>query len=262
MCVTYSPFFFQVFEISFYHWFACLLALGHHLQGISFIRSMIEHFVDNETSWKIICSISWISEGLNVAIVIESRSHNHHGIFRLIQACGHREEVRYLLWIRLSRVRKVTDFFQKMEKDIRINYLFTRIVKLIVVELYCTHTAACIFYHLATTLPSSQEGYTWIGSLKMGDYSYTSFREIDIWKRYTTSLYFAVITMATVGELLLTLKTTWILWFSHFVYITIWIIKLIWITTFTSITKRLLIFNEKRWSIDLLNWWCWLKSAA
>lgn len=138
--------------------------------------------------------------------MIESRSHNHLGIFCLIQACGHREEVRYLLWIRLSRVRKVTDFFQKMEKDIRINYLFTRIVKLIVVELYCTHTAACIFYHLATTLPSSQEGYTWIGSLKMGDYSYTSFRDIDIWKRYTTSLYFAVITMATVGELLLYFK--------------------------------------------------------
>ncbi|KAJ6370831.1 hypothetical protein OIU77_001355 [Salix suchowensis] len=86
-----------------------------------------------------------------------------------------------------------------MEKDIRINYLFTRIVKLIVVELYCTHTAACIFYYLASTLPSSQEGYTWIGSLKMGDYSYTSFREIDIWKRYITSLYFAIITMATVG---------------------------------------------------------------
>ncbi|KAJ6290789.1 hypothetical protein OIU78_026519 [Salix suchowensis] len=117
----------------------------------------------------------------------------------IYKVCGHKEEVRYLLWIRLSRVRKVTGFFQNMEKDIRINYLFTRIVKLIVVELYCTHTAACIFYYLASTLPSSQEGYTWIGSLKMGDYSYTSFREIDIWKRYITSLYFAIITMATVG---------------------------------------------------------------
>ncbi|CAK7338936.1 unnamed protein product [Dovyalis caffra] len=118
-------------------------------------------------------------------------------------ASGHKEEVRYLLWIRLSRVRKVTEFFHKMEKDIRINYLFTRIIKLIAVELYCTHTAACIFYYLATTLPSSNEGYTWIGSLKMGDYSYTNFREIDIWKRYTTSLYFAVITMATVESFLL-----------------------------------------------------------
>ena len=116
------------------------------------------------------------------------------------QVCGNREELRYLLWIRLSRVRKVTDFFQKMEKDIRINYMFSRIVKLIVVELYCTHTAACIFYYLATTLPAEQEGYTWIGSLKMGDYSYSHFRQIDLWTRYTTSLYFAIVTMATVGE--------------------------------------------------------------
>ncbi|KAF8398912.1 hypothetical protein HHK36_014776 [Tetracentron sinense] len=117
----------------------------------------------------------------------------------IYKACGRKEEVRYLLWIRLSRARKVTNFFQKMEKDIRINYEFTRIVKLIVVELYCTHTAACIFYFLATTLPQSEEGYTWIGSLKMGDYSYSNFRDIDIWKRYITSLYFAIVTMATVG---------------------------------------------------------------
>lgn len=107
--------------------------------------------------------------------------------------------MRYLLWLRLCRVRKVIGFFQKMEKDIRINYLFTRIVKLIVVELYCTHTAACIFYYLATTLPQSKEGYTWIGSLKLGDYSYQNFRQIDFWRRYLTSLYFAIVTMATVG---------------------------------------------------------------
>lgn len=96
----------------------------------------------------------------------------------------------------------MTKFFEKLEKDIRINYLFIRIVKLIVVELYYTHTAACIFYYLATTLPPSQEGYTWIGSLRLGDYTYTNFREIDFLKRYLTSLYFAIVTMATVGKLL------------------------------------------------------------
>ncbi|XP_007023146.2 PREDICTED: potassium channel SKOR [Theobroma cacao] len=117
----------------------------------------------------------------------------------IYKASGRKEEVRYLLWIRLYRVRKVTEFFQNMEKDIRINYLFTRIIKLIFVELYCTHTAACIFYFLATTLPPEEEGYTWIGSLKLGDYSYSHFREIDLWKRYTTSMYFAIVTMATVG---------------------------------------------------------------
>lgn len=117
----------------------------------------------------------------------------------IYRASGRKEEVRYLLWIRLFRVRKVDEFLQKMEKDIRINYMFTRILKLIAVELYCTHTAACIFYYLATTLPASHEGYTWIGSLKMGDYSYSNFREIDLGKRYITSLYFAIVTMATVG---------------------------------------------------------------
>ncbi|CAN0907630.1 Potassium channel SKOR [Linum grandiflorum] len=104
-----------------------------------------------------------------------------------------------MLWVRLSRARRVDEFFEKLEKDIRINYLFTRIVKLLVVELYCTHTAACIFYYLATTVPPSQEGYTWIGSLQMGDFHYSNFREIDLWKRYVTSLYFAIVTMATVG---------------------------------------------------------------
>ncbi|KAL6281725.1 hypothetical protein ACE6H2_018606 [Prunus campanulata] len=117
----------------------------------------------------------------------------------IYKASGREEGVRYLLWIRLSRACRVTEFFEKLEKDIRINYLFTRIAKLFVVELYSTHTAACFFYYLATTMPRSQEGYTWIGSLKMGDYSYSHFREIDLWKRYITSLYFAVVTMATVG---------------------------------------------------------------
>ncbi|XP_027187729.1 potassium channel SKOR isoform X3 [Cicer arietinum] len=117
----------------------------------------------------------------------------------IYKACGRREEVRYLLWIRLYRAQRVVHFFRNLEKDIRVNYIIARIVKLLVVELYCTHTAACIFYYLATTLPESQEGYTWIGSLKLGDYSYSNFREIDLWKRYTTSMYFAIVTMATVG---------------------------------------------------------------
>ncbi|KAI3463566.1 hypothetical protein Pfo_020229 [Paulownia fortunei] len=117
----------------------------------------------------------------------------------IYKACGRKEAVRYMLWIRLSRALRVTEFFEKLEKDIRINYLFTRIIKLFVVELYCTHTAACIFYYLATTLPPSKEGYTWIGSLQLGDYSYTNFRDIDLWTRYITALYFAVVTMATVG---------------------------------------------------------------
>lgn len=117
------------------------------------------------------------------------------------QAAGRKEPVRYLLWIRLWRAFRVIEFFQRLEKDLRIDYRFTKIVKLLVVELYCTHTAACIFYYLATTLPPSKEGYTWIGSLTMGDYSYRDFRHISLWKRYVTSLYFAIVTMVTVGKI-------------------------------------------------------------
>lgn len=117
----------------------------------------------------------------------------------IYKATGKRETVRYLVWLRLTRTRKITQFFSKLEKDTRINYLFTRICKLITVELYYTHTAACIFYYLATTVPPSEEDHTWIGSLTLGDFSYHNFREIDLWKRYITSLYFAIVTMATVG---------------------------------------------------------------
>ncbi|XP_047069365.1 potassium channel KOR2-like [Lolium rigidum] len=112
---------------------------------------------------------------------------------------GRMEMVRYLVWLRLYRARKIQGFFKKMEKDIRISYLFTRIVKLVTVELYCTHTAACIFYYLATTLPPAHEGGTWIGSLTMGDRSYSNFRHVDLLTRYITSLYLAIVTMATVG---------------------------------------------------------------
>lgn len=115
------------------------------------------------------------------------------------QITGKSEAVRSLILLRLYRARMVSRFLKKMEKDIRINYMFTRIVKLITVELYCTHTAACIFYYLATTLPPAKEGNTWIGSLTLGDYKYLNFREIDLWTRYITSLYFAIVTMATVG---------------------------------------------------------------
>ncbi|KAK8615441.1 hypothetical protein V6N13_017030 [Hibiscus sabdariffa] len=117
----------------------------------------------------------------------------------IYKLCVRKEPIRYMLWIRLSRALRVTEFFEKLEKDIRINYLFIRIVKLLVVEYYCTHAAGCIFYYLATTLPPSKEGYTWIGSLQMGEYRYSNFREIDLWKRYILSLYFSVVTMVTVG---------------------------------------------------------------
>ena len=117
----------------------------------------------------------------------------------IYKATGRTEVARCLVWLRLYRARNILAFFKRMEKDIRISYLFTRIVKLITVELHFTHTAACVFYYLATTLPPAREGGTWIGSLTLGDTRYISFREMDLLTRYVTSLYLAIVTMATVG---------------------------------------------------------------
>ncbi|KAG0488776.1 hypothetical protein HPP92_007587 [Vanilla planifolia] len=117
----------------------------------------------------------------------------------LYKSTGRNEILRYLLWIRLYRLKRIKAFFKQMEKDIRINYLSARIAKLVSVQLYSVHTAACIIYYLATTMPPEEEDYTWIGSLKLGDYSYVDFRDIEFFKRYVTSLYFISITMATIG---------------------------------------------------------------
>ncbi|CAI5463327.1 unnamed protein product [Closterium sp. Yama58-4] len=65
--------------------------------------------------------------------------------------------------------------------------------------MYITHVAGCFFYYLATTMPPEDQGYTWIGSLTLGDFSYENFREVELFTRYVTALYWSVVTMATIG---------------------------------------------------------------
>ncbi|XP_042038952.1 potassium channel SKOR-like isoform X2 [Salvia splendens] len=79
-----------------------------------------------------------------------------------------------------------------MEKYIRMTYLFMKKVKLIAIALYCTYMTTCILYYLTTTPPEEEKGYTWIESLKLSDY---------IWMSSTTSIYFSIVTMATVAIL-------------------------------------------------------------
>ncbi|KAG6387615.1 hypothetical protein SASPL_152807 [Salvia splendens] len=91
-----------------------------------------------------------------------------------------------------------TYYFRKMEKYIRMNYLFMKKVKLIAIALYCTYTTTCILYYLTTTPPEEEKGYAWIESLKLSDY---------IWICNTTSIYFSIVTMATVAAILKGSKT-------------------------------------------------------
>ncbi|XP_065850537.1 potassium channel SKOR-like isoform X1 [Euphorbia lathyris] len=193
--------FFTPFEFGFFRGLPQNLFLLDSAGQIAFLIDIVVHFC---VAFRDLHSYRWVYNRNLIAIrYLKSRFLvDLLGCLpwdAIYKACGRKEAVRYMLWIRLSRACRVTELFERLEKDIRINYLLTRIVKLFVVELYCTHTAACIFYYLATTLPPSEEGYTWIGSLQLGDYHFTHFRDIDLWKRYITSLYFAIVTMATVG---------------------------------------------------------------
>ena len=83
--------------------------------------------------------------------------------------------------------------------DIRLSYFAVRITSLYLVEIYLIHLAGCFFYFLATTYPEDQEEYTWMGSLTLGNFSFANFTYIDVFTRYVTSIYWATVTMATLG---------------------------------------------------------------
>lgn len=87
----------------------------------------------------------------------------------------------------------------RLQRDIRLSYFLVRIIQLLLVELYVTHLAGCIFYFLALTYPPDQEGLTWIGSLSLGPNSYENFRELPLGLVYVTSIYWSVVTMGTIG---------------------------------------------------------------
>lgn len=93
------------------------------------------------------------------------------------------EIFRWFQFLRMYRAFRVDLFFDRLERDIRISYYAARIVRLLVVEFFCTHVAGCFFHYLATTLPSDREADTWIGSLTLGGNSYENFREVDLGKR-------------------------------------------------------------------------------
>lgn len=93
--------------------------------------------------------------------------------------------------LRLWRLRKVKQFLTRLEKDIRFNYFWIRSIRLLFVSLFLVHCAACLYYLLADRYP--HQGNTWIGALL------PNYKEVDLWIRYISSLYWSITTMTTVG---------------------------------------------------------------
>ncbi|KAK4271830.1 hypothetical protein QN277_020463 [Acacia crassicarpa] len=98
---------------------------------------------------------------------------------------------KLLNMLRLWRLRRVSFLFARLEKDIRFNYFWTRCTKLISVTLFAVHCAGCFNYLLADRYPDSKR--TWIGAV------YPNYKELSLWDRYVTSIYWSIVTLTTTG---------------------------------------------------------------
>ncbi|XP_021727318.1 potassium channel AKT2/3-like [Chenopodium quinoa] len=92
---------------------------------------------------------------------------------------------------RFWRLRRVKQFFTRLEKDIRFSYFWVRCARLLFVTLFLVHCAGCLYYLLADRYP--HEGKTWIGAIN------PNFRETSLWVRYISAIYWSITTMTTVG---------------------------------------------------------------
>ncbi|TKW39956.1 hypothetical protein SEVIR_1G214000v4 [Setaria viridis] len=93
---------------------------------------------------------------------------------------------RFLSLLRLWRLRRVSELFARLEKDVRLNYFWTRLVRLAGVTLLAVHATACAHLWMA----SHYRGPTWLGR---------GFESRSVWAGYVRAAYWSVATLTTVG---------------------------------------------------------------
>ncbi|KAG8385292.1 hypothetical protein BUALT_Bualt03G0026800 [Buddleja alternifolia] len=98
---------------------------------------------------------------------------------------------KLLSMLRLWRLRRVSSLFARLEKDIRFNYFWTRCTKLVSVTLFAVHCAGCFNYMIADRYPNPER--TWIGAV------YPNFKQLSLWDRYVTAMYWSIVTLTTTG---------------------------------------------------------------
>ncbi|RCV25211.1 hypothetical protein SETIT_5G148000v2 [Setaria italica] len=98
---------------------------------------------------------------------------------------------RMLNMLRLWRLRRLSALFARLEKDIRLDYYWTRCIKLISVTLFAVHCSGCFNYLIADRYPNPAR--TWIGA------AIPNYRSESLWVRYVTSIYWSITTLTTTG---------------------------------------------------------------
>ncbi|AES73751.1 putative potassium channel, voltage-dependent, EAG/ELK/ERG [Medicago truncatula] len=114
-------------------------------------------------------------------------------IYQLIAGKSHdRGEVfGFLNMLRLWRLRRVSELFSRLEKDIRVSYSVTRVCKLLCVTLFAVHFTGCVYFWLA--FHHKSPGNTWIGK------QVEDFKHRSVGSGYTYSMYWSIVTLTTVG---------------------------------------------------------------
>ncbi|XP_015688138.1 potassium channel KAT2 isoform X2 [Oryza brachyantha] len=98
---------------------------------------------------------------------------------------------RLLSMLRLWRLRRLSELFARLEKDIRLNYYWIRCTKLISVTLFAVHCSGCFNYLIADRYPDPAR--TWIGA------AIPNYRSESLWIRYVTAIYWSITTLTTTG---------------------------------------------------------------
>ncbi|KAJ1282055.1 hypothetical protein BS78_03G020900 [Paspalum vaginatum] len=93
--------------------------------------------------------------------------------------------------LRLWCLRRLSDLFARLEKDIRLDYYWIRCIKLISVTLFAVHCSGCFNYLIADRYPNPAR--TWIGAAR------PNYRLESLWVRYVTSMYWSITTLTTTG---------------------------------------------------------------
>ncbi|KAL5074245.1 hypothetical protein RYX36_013229 [Vicia faba] len=114
-------------------------------------------------------------------------------MYQLIAGKSHdRGEVfGFLNMLRLWRLRRVSELFSRLEKDIRVSYSLTRVCKLLCVTLFAVHFTGCVYFWLAYHHESPEN--TWIGK------EIKDFKQRSVGSGYTYSMYWSIVTLTTVG---------------------------------------------------------------
>ncbi|KAL3538538.1 hypothetical protein ACH5RR_001904 [Cinchona calisaya] len=161
--------------------------------AVDIVLTFFVAYIDPRTQLLVIDSSKIAKRYLSIWFLMDVASTIPFETIAFLFTGKHQIGVTYsvLEMLRLWRIRRVKNFFTRLEKDIRFSYFWVRCARLLSVTLLLVHCSGCLYYLLADRYP--HQGKTWIAAVN------PNFRETSLWFRYISALYWSITTMSTVG---------------------------------------------------------------